>query len=171
MFFNAVGMGLDAAVALASERFKRLPGKAAYLGAVPQVLRRWTSPHVRVTLDPEGTSPQILYEGPLFLMTVANGTSSGGGFRLTPEASLTDGLLDVCLVQCMSVRRVVQLLPRALRGTHTHAPEVRMRTITSLLLESEAPLPVHADGEVITRNMRRLEIRTAPAGLSVLTPA
>jgi diacylglycerol kinase family enzyme len=43
-----------------------------------------------------------------------------------------------------------------------------MRSVTSLTLESEIPLPVHADGEVITRTMRRIEVRVVPGGISVL---
>ena len=170
IFINAVGTGFDAAVALASERFKRLPGKAAYLCAVPQVLRHWTTPSVRVTLNREGTPSEALSVEQLFMMTVANGTSSGGGIRLTPGASVSDGLLDVCLVRKPSAWRLVRLFPRALRGTHVNAPEVYIRTLTSLAFETETPLPVHADGEVSTQTMQQMEVRVVTGGLSILGP-
>jgi YegS/Rv2252/BmrU family lipid kinase len=167
-FVNAVGIGFDARVAHEASTFKRLPGMTAYLAAVFRTLRKWTSPPARVTAETPAGEAVCLYDGPLLLTTVGNGVSSGGAFYLTPQASIRDGVLDACIVAHASPWRIVQVLPRALRGRHTAEPEVHMATVRRLRLQAEAPLPLHADGEGLSRGTRTLEVRIAEGGLRVL---
>ena len=170
VFVNAVGMGFDAQVADEVAAFKFLPGVVGYLAAVMRTLRNWRSPQVRIYANLEGDPDAVLYEGPLFLNTAGNGVSSGGGFYLTPHASITDGLLDICVIRAIPVWRVFQLIPRALRGKHITAPEVEMHRLNSFRLHSESPLFVHADGEVLTKMADEVSVALAPGGLSVLFP-
>jgi diacylglycerol kinase family enzyme len=169
-FVNAVGIGFDARVAHEAQAFKRLPGVTAYLAAVFRTLRRWTSPPVRVTVETGAGDDVCMYDGPLLLATVGNGVSSGGTFYLTPRASIQDGVLDACVVAHASPWRIVQVLPRALRGRHTDEPEVHMATVRRLRLQAEAPLPLHADGEVLSTGTRTLDVRIATGMLQVLMP-
>lgn len=166
-FVNAVGVGFDARVAEAAAALKYLPGLAGYLAAALRTLRCWRPPVVQVVAEAGG----LRYSGPLFLITAGNGICSGGGFFLTPEASAVDGLLDVCLIEGLAPGRVLQLIPRVLRGRHGTAAEVHLCRAAALQITSEVPLPVHADGEVLTGAARRIEIRAVAGGLSVLAPA
>ena len=172
LFVNAVGVGFDAQVAREVAAFKPMPGLAAYLAAVLRTLRRWRAPEVVVSKGggPGGQDGRLtrLYSGPLLLVTAGNGATSGGGFRLTPGASLADGLLDVCLIRAAPARRVLRLLGPALRGRHTHAPEVEMYRATRICVESADGLPVHADGELLTGRATRVEVEVVPGGLVVL---
>lgn len=165
LFINAVGLGFDARVADVAADFKHLPGLAAYLAAVFHTLRRWQAPGV--VLHADGA---VLYEGRLFLVTAGNGVSSGGGFYLTPEASLTDGLLDVCLIEDVRRSRVFQLIPRALVGRHGTAPEVHTRRAAHLHLTADAPLFIHTDGEVLTKSATTVDIWLEAGRLPVLMP-
>lgn len=162
-FVNAVGAGLDGAVAAAVGRYKHLPGMTGYLVAALEGLRRWHAPVARVVTD-DG----LLYEGPLLLTTVANGRSSGGHFLLTPHAAADDGRLDVCCIRDLPFRRVASLIPRVVVGRHGAAPEVNMRQATVVTLAAEAPLPLHADGEVLAAAARTVTARVVPGGLRVL---
>ena len=182
-FVNAVGVGFDAQVAREVAAFKAVPGLAAYLAAVLRTLRRWRAPDVTVWAS-DGAQPDVqangggrparrpsrLYGGPLLLVTVGNGATSGGGFRLTPGARLDDGLLDVCLIRAVPARRVLRLLLPALRGRHGHAPEVQMLRTSDLRIESAQGIPVHADGEVLTGAARWVEVEVVPGGLLALRP-
>ena len=49
----------------------------------------------------------------------------GGGFRFAPEASVTDGCIDIVIAHHMSPLKAVWLLPRAFFGKHTGAKELR----------------------------------------------
>lgn len=170
-FVNAVGMGFDAKVAEAVDGHKALPGVASYFVAALQTLRHWQAPGVRVAVaGPPGT-PDRHYEGDVLLVTAGNGTCSGGGFFLTPGASVTDGLFDVCLIEATTVPRILQLMPLALFGRHIHAREVHMHRSERLSVESDRPLALHADGEMLARAVHRVAVEIVPGGLSVLVPA
>ena len=170
IFVNALGLGFNARVARAVADVRKLRGMAAYLAAALKTLYRWTSPTARVEAVLEGKRRR-LYSGPLFLVTAGNGICSGGGFYLTPEASVRDGRLDVCLIEDLPARRVLQLIPRVLMGRHAGAPEVHLHRVQELTVAADAPVSVHADGEVIADSTRRVEVNVEPARLPVLAPA
>ncbi|HYE58792.1 MAG TPA: diacylglycerol kinase family protein [Rhodothermales bacterium] len=163
-FFNAVGMGFDARVAVEAPRFKRLGGTLAYLAAIGAVLRKWEAVHLTARTA-DGT---VLIDGPFFLATAGNGVSSGGGFYLTPEARVDDGLLDVCAVDSISVARILTLIPLVMRGRHTREPEAHFARTTALSLELSAPCAIHVDGEVATRDAVRVEVHVEAGALRVL---
>ena len=164
-FINAVGIGFDAQVAADVQARRRLPGLAGYVVAVLRALTRWSSPPVRIRAD-----DRLLYDGPLMFATVGNGVASGGTFYLTPDADLTDGLLDLCIVKEAPLLRILFMLPRAMRPASWTAPEVVRARGKDVRVEVEAPLPVHADGEVIARGARCVEVRLQAAALRVFVP-
>jgi diacylglycerol kinase family enzyme len=166
IFVNAVGIGFDAHVAARAAAFKFLPGVVGYLVAALQTLRRWEAPAVRVT----GPAETIVYEGRLLLVTAGNGVCSGGMFYLTPSASITDGLLDLCLVEQASFLRVLRLLPLAVQGRHEPEPEVRTGRFRTLRVTAEAGVPIHTDLEVQVLNAHTIDVEIIPGGLSVLMP-
>lgn len=168
LFLNAVGAGFDAAVAQIAPSYKFLPGVAGYLVAVLRTLGSWNAPHADIRV--ESGEETFRYQRPLFLVTAGNGISSGGGFYLTPDASATDGLLDVCIIDNLPVRRVITLIPAALRGGHVSEPEVTMRRASRIVIELSAPVPVHVDGEILSGAVVRMEVDVLPAAISVLFP-
>lgn len=171
VFVNNVGIGFDAQVAIEAVSLKFLPGFSGYLAAVLRTLRRWDGPAVRITGVEASAGPaSVLYEGRLLFVTAGNGVCSGGMFYLTPRASITDGLLDLCLVEYTSTWRIVQVIPRAIRGRHETEPEVHTARIRTLRVASEAGLPIHTDGEIAAREAHTIEVDVVPGGLSVLMP-
>ncbi|ARA92726.1 hypothetical protein AWN76_005800 [Rhodothermaceae bacterium RA] len=168
-FVNGVGIGLDAEVAARAMQHKRLPGVLSYLVAALRAVPRWEAPVVEVTLEP-GEDDEQRWSGPLLLLAVGNGPSAGGGFRLTPAACLADGRLDVCRVQAMPLRRVWPLIPAALRGQHGRAPEVALERVRELHIRTMRPVPVHLDGELLTRAAHTVRLHVQPGGLRLLRP-
>ncbi|MDT0631884.1 diacylglycerol kinase family lipid kinase [Rubrivirga sp. S365] len=168
-FANALGAGFDAHVAWLVAETKWLGGRAAYLAAVPRALWAWRRPTVSARVSVGGA---VVFDGPLFLCEVGNGPSVGGGFRLTPDAVLDDGLLDVCLAGHLTPTRAVRLLPRSLTGAHTAAPEVVTGRGRRVEVEATAgPLTLHADGEVLALDARRVRADVLPGALRVVAPA
>ena len=167
IFLNVLGVGLDAVVARRVSRRTWLPGVVRYAAAGVMALPGWGGPAVEVgAADEEGP----LFRDELLLMSVGNGATSGGGFHLTPDARIDDGVLDVCLVRHVSFLRALQLLPFAIIGQHTSAREVTMVRKRRLSVRSSAPVPVHADGEVVSSGAVEIEIEVVPSGLVVRRP-
>lgn len=165
-FVNAAGVGFDALVAVRAARLKFLPGSAAaYVGGVIGTLAGWRPPTVRIR---DGREAGALYVGPMLLTSACNGRRVGGGFILAPGAELDDGLLDLCIVRSAPRGRILRLLPRAFTGTLETQPEVQVLRSQEIFLESDDPLALHADGEILSRRVRRLHVVVVPGALRVL---
>lgn len=162
LFANTMGIGFDAVVALGVLRSRFGSGILPYLFALLRALARYEPVPARVTAE------ETSFAAKLFLATAGNGTTSGGGFVLSPRARLDDGLLDLCFVREISLRRVVRLLPKTFSGTHLGQPEVAYLRAREIHIELDRPLPLHADGEIITEEAVAVTARIRPSGLSVL---
>jgi YegS/Rv2252/BmrU family lipid kinase len=176
IFINAVGVGFDALVAAEVDRLKLFRGISGYVAGVWKALRLWEQPEaeVRRAFVPAGVEEDEeapLYQGPFFLAAVSNGVSVGGGFRLTPNARIDDGLLDLCLVEGpLSFARIVTLLPKAVAGRHLGEPEVTVERVERLALRLSAGVPIHVDGEVLTRSAVDVEVEVRPGAFRMLRP-
>ncbi len=178
---NCLGAGFDADAAARAGRFKSLGGRSAYAVAVVETLWAWRRPGVcvEVAIDgtrrdaacPIGAGGEVVFSGPLFLVEVGNGQAVGGGFRLTPEALLDDGLLDVCVVRHAPPRRVLRILPTAFSGGHVRFEEVAMHRAPRVAVRVlEGTLGIQADGEAASDAVAALDVEAWPAALHTLVP-
>lgn len=174
MFTNCIGTGFDALAAQATGKYKGLGGKLAYIAAVLETLWKWRKPDAEVTViaSPEDglDLTRMIHQGQFFLIEIDNGFSVGGGFLLTPDAEIDDGLFDVCFVEHISVPRALQLMPKTFSGKHVTEPEVQMLRTKHISVESTAPLPVQADGEILTTEAVSLDVEIIPNALNIIAP-
>ncbi len=161
VFANCVGVGVDAAGARVVGRHKRVVGSLGYVTAAIGTLATYRPRPLRVHIDGE----TIL--GKHLLVVAANGGRFANGMRIAPDASVDDGLLDLCIVGETSLVEGVALLARVYRGAHVGRPKVRMERASELVIEQERDLPVQLDGEV--SSAARLEVRCLPRALQVVT--
>lgn len=159
-FVNSVGIGLEGRVARAM--WRALPRGAGYTVAALRCLlfgrRRWS-------LD--GTMDGAPFTRDVSVLSVGNGRSTGGGYRVTPEARTDDGRLDFCAAAVFARRRLLGLMRKARRGQHLEVPGVESGRFRTLTVRSEPGVPVHADGEVLAEAAHRIEIDLLPAALRV----
>jgi diacylglycerol kinase (ATP) len=163
-FANGVGIGFDAAVNRASyeiDNSKR--GLWLYLCALVRTLGRFDPVPVRITMNGG------IVEQEIFLLTIGNGTTCGGGFKLTPHAKVDDGLLDVTVVKPLGIPTLLWHLPKVFLGTIDKAAKyARLARTKTLVVESPRPIPVHVDGEIFDVNGKSLEIEVVPHSLTVI---
>lgn len=81
------------------------------------------------------------------LIAIANGASYGGGMKVCPDASLTDGLFDLMILEPVSKFELLRVFPRVFKGTHISHPRVRIERARSVSIK--APAVAYADGERI----------------------
>ncbi len=161
-FHNNVGAGFDAHVNYENGRIKALRGLAGYLSAVVKTVFRYRHPQATIRWNGGDMKQKVL------LVNTGNGRCSGGGFFLTPEAVLDDGLFDVCVIESIGKMKIFKELPKALDGSHTKLKEVRMFRTDALTIESEHGLPVHADGEMLALNARNIQIGMIQEKINVI---
>jgi diacylglycerol kinase family enzyme len=127
-----------------------------------QTLGRYTSPAFDVVIDGVRRSSRNL------LIAVGNGRSAGGGFFLTPDASVDDGLLDVCVIEKVSVPQILRLMPRVLRGRHQGVSQVSFHRGRTISITSPEPFFVHADGEIVGRGVNNVSLGLARHRLPII---
>lgn len=163
LFLNVVGIGLDAEVnhevARNRHRVLRYGPLLTYTLAALKVVGRFKPYDVEVMLDGEG--PRIHRVG---LFTVGNGTTCGGGFRLTPLAKMDDGLLDVSLCRHVGRLRSVLNIRTAMKGEHLRRKETTYHQTKGVRVRGmDGELPYHVDGE--GGFARELKISVVPSCL------
>ncbi len=166
-FNNSFAAGLDAKVTAKAVEFKvttRRSGLWLYLTAVLHVLfRDLGSFELRVTFDDQ--APVTLNT---LIVAVTNGPTYGGGFFITPDAVPDDGLFDVCMIDPLSLSQALLRLPFVVAGKHTKMKPVHMSRHSSLVIESDSPIPAQIDGEVFLKN--RYEISMLPSAIECMVP-
>ena len=101
-----------------------------------------------------------------FLMfAVGSARSTGGGTLVTPHASTTDGLLDLCVVERMGRREFARTVMRLRRGEHVGEEGVHYVRVPELAIQGARPISVNVDGEV--SDAIQLYYRARPKDLNV----
>jgi diacylglycerol kinase (ATP) len=145
-YLGVAGLGFDSEVAeFAKSNAKFLRGSAVYLYSIFRVLPRFTPRPVRIRSENGSRQEQIMFAA------IGNTRQYGGGIRITPDAVIDDGLLDLCIVHQTSRAQLLKTLPRAYTGAHVKSPFVEMARGREFHFESEQPMAVYADGEPLTR--------------------
>lgn len=145
LFHNCTTMGLDAKVTIKAEKVGKkliLPSKLVYLVSLFLTLKERAPIELRLTLDGKVTTHQVI------LCAVMNGKFYGGGFKPTPDASVQDGVFDVCLVDYCDLFTILRLLPKYMFGTHIHEKQAHFYKADHLEIKTLEPIASQIDGEV-----------------------
>ena len=161
-FVNGLGVGFDAAVAVRTQRIPMVSGTLVYVLAVLQTLGQYVAPEFRVSVDERETKSRNL------LIAVGNGRCAGGGFYLTPDAVVTDGKLDVCIVEDMSTLAILRLMRLVMKGKHHSINAVKFDRGQTITIKSSEPVAVHADGEILGEEISGLRIEVIPRAVKVI---
>ena len=167
-FLNVVSFGFDALVvektAALRDKYCFIPKDLTYLlTAARNIFLGFSS--YRLCLSGPGFS----LETEACLLAVLNGPSYGAIFQIAPDADLSDGLFDICLIEKVNKFKAVELLFRATKGKHVGLPQVKCLKVNSLTVSSPGLLPCEVDGEVMPAG-REYQISILPRALKVLVP-
>jgi len=159
---NSIGIGFEAMVTYHSLSIRNMRGLPLYLLAVMKALAGYESIRYSITID------GVILEEDFLLVSAANGPRAGGGFYLNPSAKPDDGLIDVFTAVRMPRLRMLSILPRTLRGSHTTSPGVAFHRGARVTIAAARPFPMHIDGEYMGRREVPLELSVIPRCLPVL---
>lgn len=164
---NTVSIGFGAAVAIHSYQIRRLRGFPMYLWAVIKtIILNHDAPRMVIETD------QSVIEDDILLISLNNGPREGGGFLTSPAAQIDDGTLNFAIIRDVSRLMMFRLIPEVMRGTHGRFQPVRLGEFRKFRLRSQAPLPVHTDGEIYAdfhAGVTELDVRVLPGELEVIS--
>ncbi len=160
-FFVTCGMGFDAYVSYKFAEAKTR-GVLTYL---EQALTEWLryKPETYTVEDANGTE-----KCKAFLITCANSSEYGNNAYIAPQASMTDGMLDVTIVEPFSAIEAPQLALQLFSKTLRPGNHVRMMRTNKLTVRREKPGVIHCDGDPIEAG-KDLHFELIHQGLKMIT--
>lgn len=165
LFVNGVGLGFDGQiVADMLHRKIWLTGHARYYYHVLSILATFKP----VKLDYQ-VAGEIFSKNTLLLL-IANGSTFGGGFKLAPDTSLTDGHLDLCHIGDVSPLKRFLHLPKLEKGTHGQLEEVGFDKIKNISISKNPAIIAHIDGEYLGNPPFEIEVLPGQLKLRVKNP-
>lgn len=140
-FINVLSTGLFTDVSQKTDvNLKNTIGKLAYYLKGLEQLPNFRKLKVKITSEEE------VYDDYMFLMLVFNGQTAGN-FKLATKADVQDGKLDVIVFKAVTIKDLIPLFIRVLRGEHLDNPGVLYFKTNELLIESIEDIVTDIDGE------------------------
>ena len=169
-FANICGIGFDAEVALLANQMKskhpnlRILSAFIYVFAtIKKLLSPFSYHDVKIKFDGQEIHSKILF------IAISNGKFYGGRFKITPEAILDDGLLEVCVVEEMGRFKYLMSIPKVFKGAHESIKGIKFYRAKEIVIQSSEPILAQVSGEVI-EGQKEFTITLLPKSLKLIVP-
>jgi YegS/Rv2252/BmrU family lipid kinase len=163
-FVGIASCGFDSVANEIANNTRIVHGSPVYALALVRALPRWKAAEFEVALD-HGVPRR--FTG--YSVAAANSKQFGGGMLLAPNASLTDGLFDVVIIEDMPKLRYLGLAPTVFSGRHIRRRGVDVVRGREVHITASEPFVLYADGEAIAQ--LPVTIRALPRAVRMLVPA
>ncbi|MCR4853241.1 MAG: YegS/Rv2252/BmrU family lipid kinase [Prevotella sp.] len=162
-FFCTCGMGFDAFISMKfAEAGKR--GIATY---VENVLREGLKykPETYVLEDEDGTTTHQA-----FLVSCANASQYGNNAYIAPQASMSDGWLDVIIMEPFDVLEAPQVAIEMMSKTLDRNQKIKTFRTKHICIHRHQPGFIHYDGDPVMSG-KDVDIRLVHSGIRVVINA
>lgn len=160
-FLNVVSIGIDAEVAKNAEVMKKLkvPTSQIYNASIVYTFFKYKFKDIEFSVDNTRSKNKCT------VLTICNGKMYGGGYKIAPEALLSDGYFDVYIVDKISKPTLPFLLGKLKKGTHESLKEVHKSKATKIKFKCDYDLVCNVDGEIMID--RKFNIKILPKSLLI----
>jgi diacylglycerol kinase (ATP) len=141
-FGCVLGAGFDSRVNDRANRMSWPRGRMRYNLAILAELRVFRPLPFVLELDGER------WETEAMLVAVGNAKSYGAGMKVTPDAEIDDGVVDVQVLGPVSKPEFLKTFPKVFKGTHVSHPAVTIRRAKVVSIASPG-VTAYADGEFL----------------------
>jgi len=159
-FFNMAGMGFDAHISEVFSHGKKR-GFLTYIKSSFEEISKYKAQVYRFEIDGKA------YEREAFMLSFANSSQYGNNAHISPNASVQDGLLDVCVIKQFPVWRLVELGIRMIMKNADKSKYLEIIRGKCIVVKRSSPGPVHLDGEPRIESADSV-IEVVPASLKVI---
>ena len=141
-YVQVLSTGFDALVNDLANRINWPRGQMKYTLATLLTLARFKPISYELIIDDKQFKQDFM------LLSVANGETYGGGMRICPHASNSDGVFDILLVRPVSKIVLLTIFPKVFAGKHI--PHPRIEIIRGRNVQLSANASAFADGEFVS---------------------
>ncbi len=152
-FANLLGTGFVSNVAYRARKYKKLGSLSYILGVIEEVA---VLKSVKIVLDIDGE----IFKRDAVFTEICNSRYTGGEMMMAPNAEIDDGLMDIVILNKVSVMKLLSLFPKLFKGTHIGDEAVEVLRGKNISLKSSRPLALTPDGE--TFGNTPIEVSTHP---------
>lgn len=152
---NVLNAGFDAAIADNMELFRKWPfisGSMKYRLAIAYTLFSSRKYRLKVRVDNK------IYKGTYTLIAIGNNKYYGGGVKVLPDADISDGKLNICLIDSTTLLQKLMFLPKYSKGKHLGIKVVKLLEGKEISVVSNKKIPVSIDGEIVITNRFKAKI-------------
>jgi lipid kinase YegS len=114
------------------------------------------------------TSADEMAEGEFIVLAVGNARQAGGGFQVTRNAMLDDGLMDVMAITDFQTTDLGLVIQETQDFANTDNQFVHYRQVPAFEIELESALPINLDGE--PQRWDHIKFEILPKCLPVVLP-
>ncbi|MGM9476751.1 diacylglycerol/lipid kinase family protein [Pedobacter sp. GSP4] len=161
-FFNLAGMGFDAHLSSVFSKDKKR-GLSGYVKLGFQEVFNYKAQNYVIDIDGE------VYNKKAFAISIANSSQYGNDVFISPNASVKDGLLDVCIIKPFPILKLPVLGYVMLRGTAETSDMIEIIKGKHIKITREKEGAVHVDGEPLQMGTS-IEALVRPLSLKVIVP-
>ncbi|MBL0057461.1 MAG: hypothetical protein IPP31_15080 [Chitinophagaceae bacterium] len=154
LYLNSLGIGFDGEVLQSMGAIRWLGGHLGYLWVVMRKIFSFREKEFTIVSDGKVIQQRFL------LVIINNSTRTGGGFMVSPLASLHDGSLDMVLCGPLSVLKRLRYLPVIEKGKHLELPFIQYRHCEKIRVECPVETTAAMDGELVRGT--HFDIRVLP---------
>ena len=159
-FFCTCGMGFDAFISMKfAEAGKR--GPITYMQKVLEEGLRY-EPETYVIEDEDGT-----HSYKAFLVSVANASQYGNNAYIAPQASMSDGLLDVIIMEPFDLIDAPQVAIELFNKTLDKNLKIKTFRSKHIHIHRKSEGIIHYDGDPITSSAD-VDISIVPKGINII---
>ncbi len=163
---GSVYSGVDARAGEIVDKVRWMPAKCQYPYAALHSLATYVPSTFEVVVD--GQRHTFVAA----TVVVANSGYYGKGMHIAPDASVTDGLADVVVIEASSRRGMMKALPKVYDGGHIELDQVTVLKGSTVEISGSPSVPMGGDGEPLgalpTSASAPAVIQVLPAALRVL---
>lgn len=159
-FFCTCGVGFDAFI---SDRFAK-SNRRGLLTYIENTLKeglKYKPDTYEITIDGE----RQVYKA--FLIACANASQYGNNVYIAPHASMSDGMMDVTLMEPFTVLEAPQIAIQLFNKTITTNSRIRSFRCQYLHIKRSAPGVIHFDGDPKEAG-EELDVRLVPKGIRMV---
>lgn len=158
---NVSGVGYDAEVAHEFNRF-RIRGLMSYIYAGIKLWFGYREKRYRITCDGK------TMEEKCFILSIANSSQFGNNASIAPQASLRDGLMDICLLRKPSVFKLLYFLICFLNGNVDKLSYFKGIKCKEVTIEGDIR-NVHIDGDAAVMSSP-IHAKVLPGAIKAVVP-